>query len=112
MKKILPISLIALLIAGCGGAPAPLYYWGDYSKTLYDVKKEPGEASHGAHEQELLSIVKISKERNLRVPPGVYAELGVYALERGDQGVAKNYFNLEKEAYPESEVLMQRISDS
>ena len=43
------------------------------------------------------------------MPPGVYAELGLYAIERGDQNAAQNYFRLEQDTYPEGSILMQRI---
>ena len=107
-----PSLLIAIatvvLSTGCATVSESNLYWGNYSKTLYQVKKYPGEASNAAHEQELKSIVEKSKERNLRVPPGIYAELGMYALERGEKNVAENYFRLEQETYPEGAVLMQR----
>jgi hypothetical protein len=82
-------------------------YWGNYSNTLYKVKKEPSEATSLAHEQELQSIVEKSKEMNLKVPPGIYAELGLYAMERADNNAAQNYFRLEQESYPEGAILMQ-----
>jgi len=84
-------------------------YWGNYSNTLYMVKKEPSEASNAAHKEELESIVEKSKNMNLRVPPGVYAELGLYAMEAGDEATAKNYFRLEQETYPEGSILMQHV---
>lgn len=83
-------------------------YWGKYSNTLYKVKKEPSKATNAAHEKELQSIVKKSIDMSLRVPPGIYAELGLYAMERGDQNAAQNYFRLEQETYPEGTILMQR----
>jgi len=82
-------------------------YWGDYSNTLYKVKKEPREETKEAHEKERQSIVEKSKEMNLRVPPGIYAELGLYATERGDDNDAQNYFRLEQDTYPEGAILMQ-----
>ena len=48
-----------------------------------------------------------SKEMNLRVPPGIYAELGLYAMERNEKNAAQNYFRLEQETYPEGTTLMQ-----
>ena len=45
---------------------------------------------------------------NLRVPPGVYAELGLYAMERGDSKAAQSYFGLEQDTYPEGAALMQK----
>ena len=100
--------LVLVFISGCAtNVSQSNLYWGDYSKTLYMVKKEPGEASNAAHEEELQSIVEESKDMNLRVPPGIYAELGLYAIEQGDNDAAQNYFRLEQETYPEGAILMQ-----
>jgi hypothetical protein len=83
-------------------------YWGNYSNTLYNVKNEPGDSTKAAHETELKSIVEKSKELNLRVPPGIYAELGLFAMERSDNNAAQNYFGLEQDSYPEGTILMQQ----
>ena len=111
--KIFTIVIPALLILG--GCVAPVsqsnLYWGDYSQTLYKVKKEPGESSNRVHEKELLSIVEKSKELNLKVPPGVYAELGIFSMERGDNNAATNFFRMEQESYPEGAILMKRTLD-
>ena len=102
------VILIVLLVSGCATVSESNLYWGKYSHTLYQVKKNPGEASNKAHEEQLLSIVEKSKEKDLMVPPGIYAELGIYALERGDKEIAQKYFQLERETYPEGGALMQR----
>jgi len=110
LKIVFLVCLSLILFSGCVTVISPSnLYWGNYSVTLYNVKKEPGEASNNAHEKELQSIVKKSNELNLKIPPGVYAELGVYAKTRGDYSAAQNYFGLEQETYPEGAALMQRI---
>lgn len=106
MRYLYVIVAIAI-ISGCASVSQSNLYWGNYSQTLYKMKKEPSDETRKAHEAELLSIVDKSNERNLRVPPGVYAELGIYAKNRGDNKAAENYFRLEEETYPESSVLMQ-----
>lgn len=110
---ILPGMLLLSLVSGCAATKVSEsnLYWGKYSDTLYQVKKSPGEDSHAAHEKELFSIVEKSKSLNLRVPPGVYAELGLYALERGEQAEAEKYFALEHSAYPESGALIEQVLD-
>lgn len=116
--KILPFYILTLFIfSGCATVSQSNLYWGDYSHTLYEVKKNPGEASNAAHEKELNHIVEKSTSMNLRVPPGIYAELGVYAKERGENSAADNYFALELATYPEGETLIKRtlknkLSDS
>jgi hypothetical protein len=108
--KLLFVVLALLILTGC---VTPIsqsnLYWGNYSHTLYNVKKEPGEASNKAHEKELLSIVEKSNDRNLKVPPGVYAELGIFAKERGDLNASANYFRMEQDTYSEGSTLMQRV---
>ena len=69
------------------------------------MKKNPGEASKKEHEKELLSIVEQSKKRNLNVPPGVYAELGIFAMDREDSTAAIDFFRMEQIVYPECRVL-------
>lgn len=114
IKKII-ISLIGIsslvLFAGCTstGISASNLYWGDYSTTLYELKKSPGADTKAAHIKELNSIIEKSKELNLRVPPGLYAELGMYMLNEGKKNKANVYFNLELKTYPESKAMVRQI---
>lgn len=108
MRRMPLVFLALVFFSGCATVSQSSLYWGSYSQTLYAVKKEPGDASNAAHERELQSIVEKSKEMNLKVPPGIYAELGVYARERGDFKTAQSYFGLEQDTYPEGATLMKR----
>ncbi len=113
INKIL-VSLIALftlaLFTGCAAKiSASNLYWGEYSKTLYEFKKNPGSATRTAHIKELNSIIIKSNELNLRVPPGLYAELGMYLLNDGKKEKANEYFNLELKTYPESKTMVLQI---
>ena len=109
MRLFFPSLLALIILSGCVTPVSQSnLYWGKYSQTLYQVKKEPGVLSNQSHENELLSIVDESKTRNLKVPPGVYAELGIFALGRGDDIAAANYFRMEQDVYPEAAILMQR----
>jgi len=112
--KLLFVTVILVLVSGCATHVSQSnLYWGNYSNTLYLVKKEPSAETKAAHEKELQLIVEKSKEMNLRVPPGIYAELGLYATNRGDKNAAQNYYRLEQEVYPEGAVLMKRtMSDT
>ncbi len=101
------ILVVTLLLSGCA-APS-MYYWGDYSETLYHSKKTPSDESIVKHQQALENIIEESKKRNLRVPPGVCAELGYIYLKQNKNQLAIQYFQVEKEIYPESTLLMQRL---
>ena len=108
MRNFFLIPLFLLVLSGCSSTSSPSnYYWGDYSETLYDVKKYSTEETYRAHEAELLSIIEVSEQKGLRVPPGIYAELGLYALKRDDRAVAENYFALEQQTYPESTLMFE-----
>lgn len=105
------LSGLAILVAaaGCATSNPPMYYFGDYSNSLYHTKKNPGPESIAEHSAVLEKIIEESKERNLRVPPGVCAELGyLYALQNNDKK-AIELFNLEKQTYPEASILMDRL---
>jgi len=109
MKIFLIIAIQFFLLSGCATKVSQSnLYWGEYSRTLYNTKKEPSPSSNAEHEKELNEIVEKSKNMRLRVPPGVYAELGIFSNDRGDYEQAKAYFKLEQENYPKAEVLMKR----
>jgi len=105
--------VLVLFLSGCATprAAPPMYYWAGYSTTLYNSKKTPSDASILTHQKTLELIIKESKTRNLRIPPGVYAELGYIYLKQSNNQLAIQYFKLEREIYPESTLLMQRLEN-
>jgi hypothetical protein len=108
MKKLFLIGGVLLLIYGCA-PPKPLYYWGNYSSTLYAVKKNPNAETAQKHKEELSTIFMKAKENDLSVPPGVYAEYGFILVKTGFQEEADKYFDLEKQVYPESAYFIEKI---
>jgi hypothetical protein len=100
-------SLVFLI--GC--APQPLFYWGDYSSSLYDYKKSPDEKTLAAHEKSLLDIIVTSPKKHLHVPPGIYAEYGYLLINDGKENEGLEYFDKEIVLYPESKVFVQRLKD-
>ena len=97
---------LGLLCSGCATQRQPMYAWGKYSDSLYQSKKNETPETYEQHVQVLENIVTESKARNLRVPPGVYAELGYVYLTRNNPAKSIELFTLEKQTYPESAVLM------
>jgi len=104
---LLLILLVPVLLASC--VPQKMYYWGDYSSTLYQSRKVPSEENLLKHKQALESIIQQSNEQNLRVPPGVYAELGYIYFRQNATDAAVKYFLLEEQTYPESRIFMERL---
>ena len=108
MKTLVGGLLGLLLLAGC--APQQqMYYWGDYSDSLYHAKKNPCVESLAKHKEALENIVEESKNRNLRIPPGVCAELGYLYTANNNTKRAIELFQMEKQTYPESTILMERL---
>ena len=111
MKNYSPILLILLVVfclSGCA-TQKPMYSWGDYSSSLYKLKKNPCDESLMKHKQVLLKIMDDSEKNGSRVPPGVYCEYGYVSMKEGKTNEALAYFDLEEKTYPESAVFMQRL---
>jgi hypothetical protein len=108
--KFTSILILAVILFGC--APQRMYYWGNYSNTLYQSKKNPSEQSILLHQQALEDILEKSQKNNLRVPPGVYAELGYIYFRQNKKDLAIKNFNMERTLYPESALLMNRLENA
>jgi len=109
MKKTgLLMLLLFIFLFGCA-TQKPLYYWGDYSSSLYKYKKVPNEENLKTHKVVLVNIIEESNKMNLKVPPGVYCEYGYLLLKDGKKEEAMYYFDLEEKNYPESRQFLERF---
>ena len=108
-NTIISFFFMLSLVSGC--APQPLFYWGDYSETLYDYRKNPDQKTLDAHKKSLQDIMEQSPKKGLRVPPGVYAEYGYILINEGKDQDGLKYLDKEQSTYPESGVFVQRIKD-
>ncbi|UEM02665.1 DUF4810 domain-containing protein [Skermanella rosea] len=93
----------AAICAGCG--PTTKYYWGNYSRSLYDYQQNP--TNQVTYQAALESIIA-SGDQTRKVPPGIYAELGYLKLSSGDSEGAVALFEKEKSAWPESALMMEK----
>ncbi len=110
-KLFILITLLPnILFIGC--ASQKMYYYGNYSKTLYSFEKNQNEETFAKHQQELEKIIDESKVRNLPIPPGINAELGYIYLKANDSQKAIDLFKTESELYPESKHFMDRLIQS
>jgi len=111
MKSFLIFTLLGFIfLAGCA-TDNKLFYWGDYSETLYAFKKSPDEKTAAEHKKMLLKIINESPEKDKRVPPGVYAEYGYMLLQEKKDEEGMQFINKEESLYPESAVFIQRLKD-
>jgi hypothetical protein len=109
--RIVYIIVLAIFLSGCA-APQRMYSWGDYSETLYQSKKNPSDQSNLVHMQALEKIIEESRKNTLRIPPGVHAELGYIYFRQNKKDLAIQNFKMEKELYPESALLMDRLENA
>lgn len=108
MKKfILAAFVLSIVLTGCQTAKGS-FYWGDYSSTLYNMKKNPDEKSLELHKKEIINIIEVSNKKNKQIPPGVLAEYGYLLLKGGDES-GMEYLDKEVKLYPESTVFINRI---
>lgn len=112
MNRNSAVLVVAALIAlaGCQTVTPAGYYWGNYSKTLYAYTKSPSQETLAEHTAELQRIIEEAQKRNLRVPPGIHAELGYIEARRGDSALAMAHYQSEMQQYPESRAFVERLS--
>ena len=106
--RLILVSAISLFSINCA-TQKQMYCWGNYSDSLYECKKNPGAETLAKHKEVLENIIEESKKRELRIPPGVSAELGYIYAVQNNNSKAIELFNLEKKTYPESSILMERL---
>ena len=109
IKRLVILLCITGLITSCSNVSPGGYYWGNYSYTYHQLIKEPTSENRAKHQATLQDIIAESEKLNLRVPPGIHAELG-NLLELDDQTEsAIAQFSEEVRLYPESEVFIGRL---
>ena len=103
--------ILLLVLCSCATVSESGLYWGDYSKTLYEYKKNPSTENLAKHKNELQRILNKSKELKLKAPPGIQAELGSIYMNENNKKEALAYFSSEAQTYPESKVLMTKLTE-
>jgi len=99
------IAAAALLTLGC--APQTKYTWGGYDEVLYAHYKAPQD--HKAFVDALKTVIVQSEAHGNAVPPGCYAEYGYALLEEGQSADAVVFFGKERDKWPESRALMDKM---
>ena len=107
-KTFLPwllLTAVLLTVSGCAGNR--MYAWGNYDETLYSHYKNPQDQEK--HLERLALIVKGAEAEGCKIPPGLYAEYAFALYEAGRTDEAANYFGKEKEKWPESTFVMDKM---
>ncbi len=101
--RLIVIMAVASFTTGCAQSR---YLWNGYDDRLYNYYKNPAETEpfiEGLYE----TILKSEAEN--RVPPGIYAEYGYMLYERGKFSEAIVWYNKERDKWPESRLLMDKM---
>ena len=113
-RVIIRYGLLASITLLTGCASNSLYYWGDYSDSLeYRYEQEDIAQAEQLLRQQMASYQNSggtpATSDVRRVPPGMYADYGFLLFRRGDMVGAIAFFQREKEAFPESTGLMNKL---
>jgi hypothetical protein len=104
-SKLICLGLLSVLSIGCVSQTG-LYQWGNYEGRLYKYYKSPTAAN--AYMTELAEIIDETGDQK-KVAPGIYAEYGYMLRKAGREKEAIAMFEKEQNAWPESQILMQRL---
>lgn len=97
------LALVGILFfSGCASKQ---YAWNGYDSGLYAFYKNPEDREKFVERLERI-IEKAEKTKN--VPPGIYAEYGYMLYEDQKLSEAIVYFEKERDAWPESGLLMEK----
>ncbi|MEL0658894.1 DUF4810 domain-containing protein [Psychromonas arctica] len=105
----LAVFVLTIFVSGCATTEKPMYDYGTYSESFYAMKKDAGAETVGEWKMALENIINESNQEALRVPPGVYANLGYIHLKANNTEKAISYFEQEQQTYPESEIFMSNL---
>lgn len=102
----IPLALgAALLSSAC--APRTIYNWNGYDDRLYRHYKNPTDRQTWV--ESLKTTILESENEGLKPPPGIYAEYGFALFEEGRAKDAVVYFQKERDQWPESRFLMEKM---
>ncbi len=107
MKSVLWIIAGALLLSGC--VSPPLYSWGSYEPMVYAMYATPDNATVDIQIIRLEEDIQKARSKSKPLPPGFYAHLGHLYFQQGNNDLARRAFETEKQTFPESVVLMDRM---
>lgn len=99
---------VAALSTGCVHRTPALYQWGGFPKMQYQTLLRSGDAPAaqvGAMETQAARALG----KGAALPPGFRAHLGMLKLSAGNAGAARELWQAEKEAFPESAPYMDQL---
>jgi len=107
----LALAVAAVIFCGCGGGTRnQIYYWdGSYTDSTYQYLKQEGDV--GEQIEALEKSIQKAYEKGLKVPPGLYSHLGLLYLSAGNGARARENFDKEAQAFPESKPFLTFVTN-
>ncbi|CZE47292.1 DUF4810 domain-containing protein [Campylobacter geochelonis] len=106
MKTSIFILLGALFFAGCASAPKQIYHWdASYASSVYEYLNEEGDVNEQIANLE--NLAQKAYQKGAKVPPGLYAHLGLLYSNLGERAKAVANFDKEIALFPESRNYME-----
>lgn len=105
------LAAAAVIFCGCGGGTRnQIYYWdGSYTDSTYQYLKQEGDV--GEQIEALEKSIQKAYEKGLKVPPGLYSHLGLLYLSAGNGARARENFEKEAQAFPESKPFLTFVTN-
>lgn len=96
------------MLAGCANRPASMYMWGSFPRQQYEALLRES-ASPEAQVQALQAQAEKARAAGAALPPGFRAHLGMLQLAIGNVDGAREAWNAEKLAFPESSPYIDQL---
>ena len=93
---------------GCAVKPVPMYMWESFPQQQYATLMHSGASPEEQMQAMELHEIK-ARAANAALPPGFRAHLGMLELNVGHADRARQLFESEKAAFPESGPYMDRL---
>lgn len=108
MKNVLKICAAIVLLVGCTHAPKTLYMWESFPRQQYDTLLRAG-TGFDSQIHHLQAHTEKARANGAALPPGFRAHLGMLYLSAGNVDEARNLWEAEKTAFPESSPYMNQL---
>ena len=107
-QSILSVSAVVVaLLAGC--ATPTTYHWGEYEEQVYVMYEAPDQGTAESQIEVLELDIGKARSKNQPLAPGIRAHMGFLYFQLGQYEQARQAFEAEKVAFPESAKLMDRF---
>ncbi len=100
-----------VLLTGCS-TNKTLYHWGSYQQVILDSYTKPGSVDSLTQINTLTADIQKAESSEAKIPPGLYAQLGLMYAQQGMGQDSRAAFAKEKELFPESSRFIDGLINS